>query len=264
MSGTKPQVILRTKKATKLFGGLAAVKDVDLEIRRGEIFGLIGPNGAGKTTVFNVVTGSFPPTEGSILFLGEEITGKKPHQVFRKGIGRTFQTRALFENMSVLGNLISSQIYQTHYGLWDSLLPTQRAKEEEKKLQETALATAEFVGLGHLREKLAKNLTLEERSRLSIGVALAAGPKLILLDEPMAGLNLEEIEKIMELVRTVRRRGITVCMVEHKMSAVMNVSDRIVVLNFGEKIAQGAPAEIVKNPAVMKAYLGEKYASQNQ
>ncbi len=257
-------MILELRNVSKNFGGLKALHQITFAVNPGEILSVIGPNGAGKTTVFNVITGSFPPTEGSIFFLEEEITGQKPHQVFRKGVSRTFQTRALFENMSVAGNLIASQIYQTRCGLWDSLWPTKRTREEEKKLQETALATAGFVGLNHLRDKLAKNLTLEERSRLSIGVALAAHPRLVLLDEPMAGLNVEEIDKIVELVRTVRSRGITVLMVEHKMSAVMNISDRIVVLNFGEKIAEGTPAEIVRNQAVMKAYLGEKYAAQNR
>jgi branched-chain amino acid transport system ATP-binding protein len=257
-------MILELRNISKNFGGLRALRNISFAVNPGEIMSVIGPNGAGKTTVFNVITGSFPPTEGSIFFLEEEITGKKPHQVFRKGVSRTFQTRALFENMSVMGNLIASQIYQTHSGLWDSLWPTKRTQEEERKLQGTAVATAEFVGLGHLQDKLAKNLTLEQRSRLSIGVALAANPRLILLDEPMAGLNVEEIDKIVGLVRTVRTRGVTVLMVEHKMSAVMNVSDRIVVLNFGEKIAEGTPAEIVKDQAVMKAYLGEKYAAQNR
>ncbi len=257
-------MILELKNISKNFGGLKALRTISFAVNPGEILSVIGPNGAGKTTLFNVITGSFPPTEGSVFFLNEEITGKKPHEVFRKGIGRTFQTRALFENMSVMENLTTSQIYQTRSGLWNSLWPDKRAQEEEKRLRGTAEATAESVGLGRLREKLAKNLTLEERSRLSIGVALAANPRLILLDEPMAGLNVEEIDKIVELVRTVRSRGLTVLMVEHKMSAVMNVSDRVVVLNFGEKIAEGTPAEIVKNQAVMKAYLGEKYAAQSR
>lgn len=257
-------MILELRKISKNFGGLRALHNISFTVNSGDILSVIGPNGAGKTTLFNLVTGAFPPTEGSIFFQKEEITGKKPHQVFRKGIGRTFQTRALFENMSVMSNLMTSQIYQTHSGLWDALWPTKRAKEEEKKLEETAKETAEFVGLRHVQDKLAKNLTLEDRSRLSIGVALAANPKLILLDEPMAALNLEEIDKIVELVRTVRARGITVCMVEHKMRAVMSISDRIVVLNFGEQIAEGIPGEIVRNQAVMKAYLGEEYAAQHQ
>ncbi len=257
-------MILELRNISKNFGGLKALDDISFTVNAGEILSVIGPNGAGKTTIFNVITGSFPPSQGGIFFQEEEITGEKPHKVFRKGISRTFQTRALFENMSVVENLIVSQIFQTRSGLWNSLWPNKRTREEEKKLQNTAATTAEFVGLGHLRDKLAKNLTLEERSRLSIGVALAADPRLILLDEPMAGLNVEEIDQIVELVRTVRSRGITVCMVEHKMSAVMNVSDRIVVLNFGEKIAEGTPGEIVKDQAVMKAYLGEKYAAQNR
>ena len=257
-------MILELRNVSKNFGGLKALRGISFAVKPGEILSVIGPNGAGKTTVFNVITGSFPPSEGGIFFREEEITGEKPHQVFRRGIGRTFQTRALFENMPVRENLVTSQIHQTRSGLWDTLWPTRRGKEEEGRLRKVAEETAEFVGLGHVPDKLAKNLTLEERSRLSIGVALAAQPKLLLLDEPMAGLNLEEIEKIVDLVRTVRSRGITVCMVEHKMSAVMNVSDRVVVLNFGEKIAEGTPEEIVRHPAVMKAYLGEKYAAQNR
>jgi branched-chain amino acid transport system ATP-binding protein len=257
-------MILELRNVSKHFGGLKALRAISFGVNPGEILSVIGPNGAGKTTLFNVITGSFPPTEGNIFFLDEEITGKKPHQVFRKGIGRTFQTRALFENMSVMENLTASQVYQTRAGIWNSLWPGKRTQADEKKFRETAGATAESVGLGLVGEKQAKNLTLEQRSRLSIGVALAAKPKLILLDEPMAGLNMEEIDKIVELVRTIRTRGLTVLMVEHKMSAVMNVSDRIVVLNFGEKIAEGTPKEIIKNQAVMKAYLGEKYAAQSR
>ncbi len=257
-------MILELQNVSKHFGGLRALRNITFAVKPGEILSVIGPNGAGKTTLFNVITGSFPPTEGKIRFSEEDITGKKPHEVFRSGIGRTFQTRALFENMSVRENLITSQIYQTRSGFWSSLWPTEWAQSEESRLKDTAVSSAEFVGLGGVQNKPAKNLTLEERSRLSIGVALAARPRLILLDEPMAGLNMEEIEQIVGLVRAIRTGGTTVVMVEHKMSAVMNISDRIVVLNFGEKIAEGTPGEIVKNQAVMKAYLGEKYAAQNR
>ncbi len=257
-------MILELQNVSKHFGGLRALRNITFAVNPGEIRSVIGPNGAGKTTLFNVITGSFPPTEGKIRFTEKDITGKKPHEVFRTGIGRTFQTRALFENLSVRENLITSQIYQTRSGIWSSLWPTARGQKEEEKLQETAAATAEFVGLAGVQNKPAKNLTLEERSRLSIGVALAARPRMILLDEPMAGLNMEEIDQIVALVRTIRAGGTTVLMVEHKMSAVMNISDWIVVLNFGEMIAEGTPGEIVKNPAVMKAYLGEKYAAQNR
>jgi branched-chain amino acid transport system ATP-binding protein len=257
-------MILELQNVSKHFGGLRALRNISFAVNPGEILSVIGPNGAGKTTLFNVITGSFRPTEGRIRFAEKDITGEKPHQVFRSGIGRTFQTRALFENMSVRENLTASQIYQTRSGLWSSLWPTAGARKEEEKLKDTAIGTAEFVGLGGVQNKPAKNLTLEERSRLSIGVALAACPRLILLDEPMAGLNLEEIDQIVALVRAIRAGGTTVLMVEHNMSAVMNISDRIVVLNFGEKIAEGTPGEIVKNQAVMKAYLGDTYAAQNR
>jgi branched-chain amino acid transport system ATP-binding protein len=211
-----------------------------------------------------VITGVFPPSGGDIFFRGEDISGKKPHQVYRKRIGRTFQTKSLFENLSVLDNLIASQIYHSRSGLWDGIWQTQREKNDEMRLHEKACNIAEFVGLERMLEKLGKNLAIEQRSRLSIGIALAGDPILILLDEPMAGLNLEEIDKILALIREIRKQGITVCLIEHKMNAVMNISDRIIVLNYGEKIAEGKPGQIVENPAVMKAYLGEKYAPQSR
>jgi branched-chain amino acid transport system ATP-binding protein len=245
MSSTKPPIILRTKKATKLFGGLAAVKDVDLEIKRGEIFGLIGPNGAGKTTLFNLISGVYRPSGGSIEFNGKEYSNvRHPHQVCQMGIARTFQIVKPFSNLTALENVMIGAFFRTG--------DPDRARKE-------AAETMDWMGMGERKHMLAKSLTLPDRKRLEFARALATKPELLLLDEVMAGLTPHEVDEILLLIRKIREEGITLFVVEHVMHAIMSLSDRIAILHHGEKIMEGTPQEVAKDERVIKAYLGEEY-----
>jgi branched-chain amino acid transport system ATP-binding protein len=235
-------------KVTKYFGGLAAVKDVDFEVREGEIMGLIGPNGAGKTTLFNVITGVYRPTSGRIRFLGEEITGLKPHKICRMGVARTFQLVRPFLSMTALENVISGGLFGR-----PKALGLKDARRE-------ALHYLEFVGLAEKRDVEARKLTLVERKFVEIAMALNTQPRIILLDEVVAGLNPTETVGAMDLIRRIRDDlGVTVFWVEHVMKAVMGVAERIMVLHHGEKIAEGPPDVIAREKKVIDAYLGEKY-----
>ena len=236
---------LQVQKLTKSFGGLMALCEVNFEIHQGEIFGVIGPNGSGKTTLFNVITGFLKANSGKVTFMGKDITGLPPHQICRQGIARIFQLVKPFLQLTTLQNVMVGRAYGK-----DPATNIRKAKEEVVEI-------LNFVGLGNKIEILASQLTMAERKKLELARALAAHPQLLLLDELMAGLNSAETETAMNLVNKIRDSGITVIMVEHIMKAVLGISDRIIVLNAGEKIAEGAPKEVVKNQLVIEAYLGK-------
>jgi ABC-type branched-subunit amino acid transport system ATPase component len=254
------EAMMTIQGLTRFFGGLAAVMDLSLEVQSGEILSLIGPNGAGKTTVFNLITGTLLPTRGRVLFQDHEITGSRPHETTVRGIARTFQTTSLFDDETVLDNLIVSHRCRTRMGLWDALLQTGRSREDERRCREKAEEILNFTGLRERASELARNIPQESQKRLAIALALVTEPKLLLLDEPMGGLTEEENIGMMDLIRKVRTRGISILLIEHKMKVVMNISDRIVVLNYGQKIAEGAPQEVGRNAEVIEAYLGAGYA----
>ena len=252
--------MLEVRNLTKRFGGLSAVSEVTTTIERGKIHAVIGPNGAGKTTFFNLISGSYPATAGSIVFEGRDVTGLRADQVARLGISRTFQTTALFDMATVLDNLIVGHRLRTHSGLFDVLVNSPRLRREEELCRQKAREALDFVGLSHMAYRMAGDISQVERKRVAFALALATEPTLVLLDEPAGGVNLEETAGLAELIRKMVRHGLTVCLVEHKMDMIMSLADRITVLNYGEKIAEGTPAEIRANPAVIDAYLGSEHA----
>jgi len=253
--------LLEVTGLTKLFGGLTAVSELDFYIQPGELLSIIGPNGAGKTTLFNVLTGFYRPTSGTITFNDIDITECKPYQVTRHGIGRTFQLTSIFKQSTVLENVMIGKSLHAKVGVWGSVLKTSANRREEQKTREKAREILSFVGLGDKENKVAGALTEEAQKRLSISMALATEPKLLLLDEPTGGVNLEEISGLIELVGKIRNSGTSICLIEHKMRMVMSISDRIVVLNYGKKIAEGTPKEVASNGEVVRAYLGARYAA---
>ena len=238
--------MLEGEGVTKYFGGLAAVSNVDFHIGQGEIVGLIGPNGAGKTTLFNLISASLVPKPGIIKFKGTNITGKKPHEICRMGIARTFQTVKIFSNMPAIQNVLVGSFFGT---------PARVSPAEASRKATEAL---EFVGMTAAAATPAKDLTLANQKRLEVARALATKPELLMLDELMAGLNTVEVAEAMELVKRIHNKGITIVMIEHVMKAIMNVCDRIMVLHHGEKIAEGTPQEIAMSEKVIEVYLGEQ------
>jgi branched-chain amino acid transport system ATP-binding protein len=250
--------VLQTIGLTKLFGGLSAVDKLDLTINEGEIFGLIGPNGSGKTTALNLITGFIKPTSGSVRYLGEDITGLQTHSIAGRGLIRTFQITSLFEDLTVLENILHAAHLYNSTSLFGALVSSKSNQRKTVELEAKAIDILQFVGLGHRLESKARDLSAGSHRYLEIGIALSARPKVLLLDEPATGLNSEEASRLMDLIRTLHDRGTTVVLVEHNMKLVMNICTRILVLKFGAAIAEGTPEEIVNNETVVSAYLGRR------
>jgi len=250
--------MLQVRELDKHFGGLAALDRIDMEIRKSEILGIIGPNGAGKTTLFNVISGFFPPTSGQVIFQGQNITGLRADEIAQRGISRTFQAATLFMSVSVLENVFIGchKWYQTN--IWKRLFRLPSALREETALREKAREIIEFMGLDSIRDEVAKNLPHGHQKILSVCIALATQPKLLLLDEPVTGMNPTEVRLMIDLILRIRDSGVTIAIVEHNMKTVLDLCDRLVVLNYGQKIAEGLPEKILENQEVIEAYLGEE------
>jgi branched-chain amino acid transport system ATP-binding protein len=248
--------LLEVQGLTKSFGGVTAVNNVSFHLDKGEIVAVIGPNGAGKTTLFNMITGVIPPTSGKVLFNEEELTGKEPYQIAFAGITRTFQNLQVFENMSVIENVMTGVHCRLKTGIIHAGFRLPRVRKEEKEAFETAMQYLRKVGIADLAYEDAKTLPYGNQRLLEIARAAASSPKLILLDEPMAGLNPKESAQLVQVIRQMREEGMSFLFVEHDMETVMEISDRIVVIDYGKKIAEGTPAEIYENEAVIAAYLG--------
>ena len=250
--------LLSVQNVSKRFGGLDALRDVTFSVYRDQIKALIGPNGAGKTTLFNIVSGSYWPTEGKVLFGGVDVAGKAPYRICRMGVGRTFQHSLVFDDMSVVENVAVGRYSKTKAGLLAAALTLPRHRREEAETFKAAHEALRRVGLDHLAKEPAENLPMGERHLLEIARALASAPQLLLLDEPAAGLNDDETLRLADTVKKIRDEGVTVLLVEHNMNFVMEISDEVVVLDYGRKIAEGPPLMIQNNEEVIKAYLGEE------
>ncbi|WP_272032092.1 ABC transporter ATP-binding protein [Oceanobacillus kimchii] len=247
---------IETKELSKQFGGLRAVNNVDFSIDKGKINAIIGPNGAGKTTFFNLISGVYKPTSGQVMFKGKDISTLPANKIAELGVARTFQTTHIFEKSNVFENVVVGHSLRTQSNLWDAIFRTKRLKQEQERSNQKALEVISFVGLSSVADVPVANLSQEEKKRVAFALALATDPEIIFLDEPTAGVNPDETEELSALIKKMAQQGITICLIEHKMKMIMELADKIMVLNYGEKIAEGTPNEINQNEEVIRAYLG--------